>query len=44
MSNMPKSDDIKIWFSQDSLALPLKIESKAKLGTIKMELSSSNND
>ena len=42
MNNMPKSDDIKIWFSQDSLALPLKIESKAKLGTIKMELSSNN--
>ena len=33
-------DDIKIWLTKDSLALPLIIEKKAKLGTIKMELVS----
>ena len=44
INNNQKSDEIKIWFSQDSLALPLKIESKAKLGIIKMELSFENDE
>ena len=39
-TNKNNSDDIKIWFSKDSLALPLVIESRAKLGTITMELNS----
>mgnify|MGYP001239478944 CR=1 FL=1 len=38
INNQEKLDDIKIWFTKDSLALPLIIEKKAKLGTIKMEL------
>ena len=38
IDNQEKLDDIKIWFTKDSLALPLIIEKKAKLGTIKMEL------
>ena len=38
VNNEKSLDDIKIWFTKDSLALPLIIEKKAKLGTIKMEL------
>ena len=36
-------DDIKIWLSKDSLALPVMIEKRAKLGVIKMELTNIKN-
>ena len=36
-------ENIKIWFSDDSLRLPLIIEKRAKLGVIKMELESIEN-